>query len=89
MSDNSDVTCMPVTTTGVSTRKDHRFLVDLYRQIEERFDVNAMCLEGVNIWPLVRLQLGRSFKEADQIDDAGMESASTSALPSPNVDLQK
>ncbi len=71
--------------TEVSNRKDHRFLVDLYRQIEEQFDVNSLRLEGVNIWPLVRLQLGRSFKEADQITDAGIGAASESSSSDSNV----
>ena len=51
--------------------KDHAFLTDLLIEMEGRFDVNALKLDCVNIWPLVRLQLGRSFKEADPIADAG------------------
>lgn len=57
--------------SDVSSRKDHRFLAQLFLEIERRFDTNALKLEGVHLWPLIRLQLGRSFKEADPINDAG------------------
>lgn len=56
---------------GVPRQKDHRFLTDLYQAIEARFDVNALRYEGLHVWPLVRLQLGRSFKESASIPDAG------------------
>ena len=65
----------------VSTRKDHRFLARLYHDIESEFDVNALKIEGVHIWPLIRLQLGRSFKEADPIADAGLGETAASTAP--------
>jgi len=73
----------------VSSLKNHRFLVDLFLEMEHRFEVNALKLEGVHLWPLLRLQLGRSFKQTDAIADAGLSGiisgaeADTSDTPLP------
>lgn len=72
--------------SGIDTRKDHRFLTDLYREIEARFDVNALLYEGVHVWPLVRLQLGRSFKETDPIADAGSVNPSPAPASTPSAE---
>lgn len=57
--------------TQVDTIKDHAFLTELFNEIETKFDVNALVHYDVHLWPLVRLQLGRSFKYSDVLTDAG------------------
>lgn len=72
----------------LSTLKDHAFLTDLFIEIEDRFPINEMKHYGVHLWPLVRLQLGRSFKNSDMIADAGLGEAYLSkklALPAREV----
>jgi hypothetical protein len=52
--------------------KDKQFLVELLLEIERRVDVNAIQIDGVHLWPIIRLNLGRKFKEADPLTDAGL-----------------
>ncbi|MEM8744997.1 MAG: hypothetical protein AAGF14_10210, partial [Pseudomonadota bacterium] len=43
--------------------KDRQYLVRLLLDIEDNLPVNEIMLEGVRLWPLVRLQIGLAFKK--------------------------
>lgn len=52
--------------------KDQQALVDLLLDIEREFDVNSILADGIHLWPIVRLTIGRAFKSSDPITDAGL-----------------
>lgn len=69
--------------TELRPEKDRRYLVDLLLALEQRFAVNELEHDGVRLWPLVRLQIGRRFKRADPVDDAGLGAATAAAAGAP------
>jgi hypothetical protein len=75
--------------TSIDAVKDRRRLAELLLAIEQEFDVNAIRLDGVHLWPFVRLAIGRVFKASDPIADAGYGKLSAgkdgAGLPSPTV----
>jgi hypothetical protein len=68
---------------AISAQKNRALLIRLYHEIESRLDVNSMLVEGVHVWPLVRLQLGGAFKAADPIDDAGKVTGAPASVAGP------
>jgi hypothetical protein len=55
--------------TAFTAKKDRKRLTDLLLAIEARHDVNAIRVDGVHLWPLARLIIGRAFKSTDPSPD--------------------
>lgn len=49
----------------VASKNSQRF-VELFLEIERRVDVNAIAIDGVELWPLIRARLRKPFKETGE-----------------------
>ena len=51
--------------TDLASRQDHLLFADTLIEIERRINVNEITLDGVHLWPMIRLELGRPLKRPD------------------------
>ncbi len=42
--------------------KDRQYFAELIVEIERRIDVNAIQMEGLKLWPMIRWMLAREIK---------------------------
>ena len=48
--------------------KNSRIFTDLMVEIERQIDVNAIAIDGVQLWPLIRARIRKPFKVVDTYD---------------------
>lgn len=51
--------------------KDRQYLANLLLDLEQRFPVNDIKLDGTRLWPLVRMEIGRAYKRGAPSGAAG------------------
>lgn len=63
--------------TDRTSKQDHLLFANTLIEIERKIDVNAIIADGVHLWPMIRLQLGRGLKRVEPTQEAPRKIGST------------